>query len=38
MYDLKLPTLDNTISISPAQKEAFQKNGHTLIKNIFKHR
>jgi len=34
MYDLKLPTLDNTISISPAQKEAFQKNGHTLIKNI----
>ncbi len=34
MNDVQLPSLTNTISIDAAQTEAFQKNGHTLVKNI----
>src|SRR6478735_6368295 len=35
MNDLQLPSLTSTINIDAAQTEAFQKNGHTLVKNIF---
>ena len=31
---IHLPSLQNTITIDDAQKEAFRKNGYTLIKNI----
>ncbi|MFT3935900.1 MAG: phytanoyl-CoA dioxygenase family protein [Chitinophagaceae bacterium] len=34
MNDVLLPSLDNTISIDPMQAAAFQKNGHTLVKNL----
>lgn len=34
MNTIQLPSLNETITISSAQKEAFQKNGHTLTRNI----
>lgn len=34
MNDVTLPLLNNTITIDAAQPEAFQKNGHTLVRNI----
>jgi ectoine hydroxylase-related dioxygenase (phytanoyl-CoA dioxygenase family) len=34
MNDVQLPLLNETIAVTEAQKEAFEKNGHILIKNI----
>lgn len=34
MNDVQLPSLNNTIKIEPAQREDFQKKGHTLVRNI----
>jgi ectoine hydroxylase-related dioxygenase (phytanoyl-CoA dioxygenase family) len=34
MTTLQLPALDSTIAIDPKQIQEFQKNGHTLIRNI----
>lgn len=34
MNETKLPPLDNYIALSPFQKEAFRKNGHTLLKAL----
>jgi ectoine hydroxylase-related dioxygenase (phytanoyl-CoA dioxygenase family) len=34
MNDVQLPSLNETITITHEQKEAFRKNGHTLVKNI----
>jgi len=34
MNDTALPSLNNFIEITPDQKEAFHKNGHTLIKGV----
>jgi ectoine hydroxylase-related dioxygenase (phytanoyl-CoA dioxygenase family) len=34
MHPTKLPSLDNYTEISPFQKEAFRKNGHTLLSAV----
>jgi ectoine hydroxylase-related dioxygenase (phytanoyl-CoA dioxygenase family) len=34
MNDLQLPSLSSTITIDAAQTDAFQQNGHTLVRNI----
>ena len=34
MNDVQLPSLNNTISVDAAQKDSFQKNGHTIVRNI----